>query len=210
MISVDCLVTCASQPIKTKLKHSLHDSRSPLTLPMFLTWHDMSSYYKTQSLPDTGWPTYCSPSPPFLVYNPTHQIHHSVSWVPDSSSSTVLILFEWIRSESIICWGPTCCYRRPCFMARATIFYLQADRMGWKGGFGRRGGGWISCSETRNSKWRRLELWWPLSASDKLTVTPPGSLSLSLPLYLSVSLLWHPRRHCHTVLSFREPPPSLL
>ena len=81
-------------------------------------------------------------------------------------------------------------------MARATIFYLRADRMGWERG--------ISCGETRNSKWRRLELWWPLSFSDKLTATPPGSFSLSFPLYLSVSLPWRPLRHRHTVLSVSE------
>lgn len=53
---------------------------------------------QAQSLPDTGWPTYCL-SPLFFFHNPTHQIHHhhhhSVSSAPrppppHSSSSSYL------------------------------------------------------------------------------------------------------------------------
>lgn len=51
--------------------------------------------------------------------------------------------------------------------------------MGWKG----RMGGGISYEETRNAKWRRLELWWPLSSSDKLTATPSGTFFPS-PFYI--------------------------
>lgn len=51
--------------------------------------------------------------------------------------------------------------------------------LGWKG----RMGGGISYEETRNAKWRRLELWWPLSSSDKLTATPWGTFFPS-PFYI--------------------------
>lgn len=161
---------------------------------------------QAQSLPDTGWPTYCL-SPLFFLHNSTHQIHshhhHSVSSAPThppTPSFLLLVLFERIRRGSIIC--------RALRVVTASLASWPGQlssisrRTGWggRGSFGRG----ISCSETRNSKWRRLELRWPFSFSDKLTATPPGSFPLSLPLYLSILLLSRPLHHQHTILSLNN------
>lgn len=150
---------------------------------------------QAQSLPDTGWPTYCL-SPLYLLPQPHPSnpppsaplsLHHH------SSSSTYLRELGGDQS-----FAGACMLLQPALLSTRWGSYLLDRRDGVTGAFLWGRSGWISCGETKNSKWHKLELRWSLSFSDKLTETPPGTFCS--PFHVSSLTL----RHQCTVLLFKE------
>lgn len=119
------------------------------------------------------------PSAPFSFSPPSPSSYHtSYLWELGGNQSLV---------EAYMLFQPT------SLVNQGTSFLTPGEQ----DGFERRG---ISCGEARNSKWRRLELWWPLSFSDKLSATPWGAFPTPCPS--SLYPLWCGLHHRHIILLF--------
>lgn len=157
---------------------------------------------QAQSLPDTGWPTYCL-SPLFLFHTTppikTTSIHCHSNPRPPPSPSPRSFSPSYLREL-----GVNQSFVGPCMLLQLALLHGHSDYLqsaGGRAGMGWRGGGHflegvgtgISCAETRNSKWRRFELRWPfLWQSD---CKAPGAL------FPSSSLFIHPSSFSYVPLS---------